>query len=59
MGKALGKKAFENKPDNPGIVNAVRGNIAHGRIAGQSNFMGNSPSRNALVSGNASRKGKR
>lgn len=56
MGKALGKKAFENKPDNPGIVNSVRGHAVHGRIAGQSNFDGRSASRNPLVSGNASRK---
>ena len=47
-----------NMADTGSVVHEVRGHIRTGRIAGQSNFNGNTPSRNSMVSGNTGLKKK-
>lgn len=42
--------------DTGSVVHTVKGQVSYGRIAGQKDFNGRSPSRNPMVSGNASRK---
>jgi hypothetical protein len=40
--------------DTGSVTHQVRGHAVHGRINGEANFDGRSPSRNSMVSGNAS-----
>ncbi len=42
--------------DTGSVVNSVKGTVSYGRIAGQKDFDGRSPSRNSMVSANGSRK---
>jgi hypothetical protein len=43
----------ENPPDTRGVVHSVKGHVVYGRIAGQKDFNGRSPTRNPMVSGNS------
>lgn len=45
-------KSAINAADTGSVVHTVKGHVKYGRIAGQADFDGRSPSRNPMVSGN-------
>lgn len=42
--------------DTGSVVNSVKGTVSYGKIDGQADFNGRSPSRNPMVSANGGRK---